>query len=147
MDAMGYKARVQRAREALVDAADASRQLEVRVRGLGRSREHGQVAAQRVVVVIGRQPAAVEHEPQRVRDDGRLDALIDARELGHDGRRRAAETAAAPVVLELDLARDRHRGVGVDLEQVRLDMSDDSMPAKFTLGESFTYVVMPISGA
>jgi len=33
------------------------------------------------------------------------------------------------------------------LEQVRLDMSDDSMPAKFTLGESFTYVVMPISGA
>ena len=33
------------------------------------------------------------------------------------------------------------------MEQVRLDMSDDSMPAKFTLGESFTYVVMPISGA
>ncbi len=34
-----------------------------------------------------------------------------------------------------------------EMEQVRLDMSDDSMPAKFTLGESFTYVVMPISGA
>ena len=34
-----------------------------------------------------------------------------------------------------------------DLNEVRLDMSDDSMPAKFTLGESFTYVVMPISGA
>jgi DNA polymerase III subunit beta len=33
------------------------------------------------------------------------------------------------------------------MDQVRLDMSDDSMPAKFTLGESFTYVVMPISGA
>ena len=33
------------------------------------------------------------------------------------------------------------------LDQIRLDMSDDSMPAKFTLGESFTYVVMPISGA
>lgn len=32
------------------------------------------------------------------------------------------------------------------LDQVRLDMSDDAMPAKFTLGESFTYVVMPISG-
>ncbi|HEX5052600.1 MAG TPA: DNA polymerase III subunit beta [Planctomycetota bacterium] len=32
-------------------------------------------------------------------------------------------------------------------DQIRLDMSDDSMPAKFTLGESFTYVVMPISGA
>ena len=34
-----------------------------------------------------------------------------------------------------------------DLDEIRLDMSDDSMPAKFTLGESFTYVVMPISGA
>lgn len=34
-----------------------------------------------------------------------------------------------------------------ELDRVRLDMSDDSMPAKFTLGESFTYVVMPISGA
>lgn len=33
------------------------------------------------------------------------------------------------------------------MEQIRLDMSDDSMPAKLTLGESFTYVVMPISGA
>jgi DNA polymerase-3 subunit beta len=33
-----------------------------------------------------------------------------------------------------------------DLDAVRLDMSDDSMPAKFTLGESFTYIVMPISG-
>lgn len=33
-----------------------------------------------------------------------------------------------------------------ELDTVRLDMSDDSMPAKFTLGESFTYVVMPISG-
>lgn len=34
-----------------------------------------------------------------------------------------------------------------DLEAVRLDMSDESMPVKFTLGESFTYVVMPISGS
>ena len=33
------------------------------------------------------------------------------------------------------------------LDTVRLDMSDDSMPAKFTLGESFTYIVMPISGS
>lgn len=33
------------------------------------------------------------------------------------------------------------------LDTIRLDMSDDSMPAKFMLGESFTYVVMPISGA
>lgn len=33
-----------------------------------------------------------------------------------------------------------------DLEEIRLDMSDDSMPAKFSLGEAFTYVVMPISG-
>jgi len=34
-----------------------------------------------------------------------------------------------------------------DQDTVRLDMIDDSMPAKFTLGESFTYVVMPISGS
>jgi DNA polymerase-3 subunit beta len=34
-----------------------------------------------------------------------------------------------------------------DLDTIRLDMSDDSMPAKFTLGESFTYVVMPISSS
>ena len=34
-----------------------------------------------------------------------------------------------------------------DLDEIRLDIKDDSMPAKFTLGESFTYVVMPISGA
>lgn len=34
-----------------------------------------------------------------------------------------------------------------ELDQIRLDMSDDSMPAKFTLGEAFTYVVMPISGS
>lgn len=30
---------------------------------------------------------------------------------------------------------------------VRLDMSDDSTPAKMTLGEAFTYVLMPISGS
>lgn len=34
-----------------------------------------------------------------------------------------------------------------ELDVVRLDMTDESMPAKFTLGESFTYIVMPISGA
>lgn len=34
-----------------------------------------------------------------------------------------------------------------DLEEIRLDMSDDAMPAKFVLGEAFTYVVMPISGS
>lgn len=34
-----------------------------------------------------------------------------------------------------------------NLDVVRLDMSDESMPVKFTLGESFTYVVMPISGS
>lgn len=34
-----------------------------------------------------------------------------------------------------------------DQEVVRLDMSDDSTPAKMTLGESFTYVLMPISGS
>jgi DNA polymerase III subunit beta len=34
-----------------------------------------------------------------------------------------------------------------DLEVLRLDMSDDSTPAKMTLGESFTYILMPISGS
>jgi DNA polymerase-3 subunit beta len=34
-----------------------------------------------------------------------------------------------------------------DLDTVRLDMSDDSTPAKMTLGESFTYILMPISGS
>ena len=30
---------------------------------------------------------------------------------------------------------------------VRLDMSDESTPAKMTLGEAFTYILMPISGS
>ena len=34
-----------------------------------------------------------------------------------------------------------------DQDTVRLDMTDDETPAKFTLGESFTYVLMPISSA
>ena len=34
-----------------------------------------------------------------------------------------------------------------DLETVRLDMTDEETPAKFTLGESFTYILMPISSA
>jgi DNA polymerase-3 subunit beta len=34
-----------------------------------------------------------------------------------------------------------------DLEMVRIDMTDDSTPAKFTLGESYTYILMPISGS
>ena len=34
-----------------------------------------------------------------------------------------------------------------DQDVVRLDMSDDSKPAKLTLGEAFTYVLMPISGS
>ena len=34
-----------------------------------------------------------------------------------------------------------------DLDVVRLDMSDDSTPAKMSLGESFTYILMPISGS
>ncbi len=33
-----------------------------------------------------------------------------------------------------------------DSEVVRIDLTDESTPAKFTLGESFTYVLMPISG-
>jgi len=34
-----------------------------------------------------------------------------------------------------------------DQGTVRLDMTDEETPAKFTLGESFTYVLMPISSA
>lgn len=34
-----------------------------------------------------------------------------------------------------------------DQEIVRIDMTDDSTPAKFTLGESYTYILMPISGS
>ena len=34
-----------------------------------------------------------------------------------------------------------------DQDVIRLDMSDDSTPAKMTLGESFTYILMPISGS
>lgn len=34
-----------------------------------------------------------------------------------------------------------------DLEIVRIDMTDDATPAKFSLGESYTYILMPISGS
>lgn len=34
-----------------------------------------------------------------------------------------------------------------DQDTVRLDMTDEETPAKFSLGESFTYVLMPISSA
>jgi DNA polymerase-3 subunit beta len=34
-----------------------------------------------------------------------------------------------------------------DTDVVQLGMSDDSTPAKLTLGESFTYILMPISGS
>lgn len=34
-----------------------------------------------------------------------------------------------------------------DLEVIRMDMTDDSTPAKFAMGESYTYVLMPISGS
>ena len=30
---------------------------------------------------------------------------------------------------------------------LRIDMTDDSTPAKFTLGEAYTYILMPISGS
>ncbi len=34
-----------------------------------------------------------------------------------------------------------------DIENLRVDMTDESTPAKFTLGESYSYVLMPISGS
>jgi len=66
---------------------------------------------------------------------GRADVAIDARVKG----------AGGSINFNPDYILEALRQC--DLEEVRLDMSDDSMPAKFTLGESFTYVVMPISGA
>jgi DNA polymerase-3 subunit beta len=65
---------------------------------------------------------------------GRADITIDAEVRG----------AGGSVNLNPDFLLE---GLRVsEQEQIRLDMSDDSMPAKLTLGESFTYVVMPISG-
>jgi DNA polymerase-3 subunit beta len=65
---------------------------------------------------------------------GRADVTIDAEVRG----------AGGAVNLNPDFLLE---GLRVSQqEQIRLDMSDDSMPAKLTLGESFTYVVMPISG-
>lgn len=66
---------------------------------------------------------------------GRADVSIDANVKG----------AGGSISLNPDYILEALRAC--ELEQVRLDMSDDSMPAKFTLGESFTYVVMPISGS
>jgi len=82
-------------------------------------------------------------------------------DVGDSGLRLTAESSArgrADVTMDVNL-----KGAGgainfnpdyilealrvCDLDLVRLDMSDDSMPAKFTLGEAFTYVVMPISGS
>ena len=34
-----------------------------------------------------------------------------------------------------------------DLEVIRMDMTDDATPAKFMLGEAYTYILMPISGS
>ncbi|MBK8980474.1 MAG: DNA polymerase III subunit beta [Planctomycetes bacterium] len=34
-----------------------------------------------------------------------------------------------------------------DREIIRIDMTDDSTPARFALGETYTYVLMPISGS
>ncbi len=34
-----------------------------------------------------------------------------------------------------------------DLETIRIDMTDDATPARFSLGENYTYVLMPISGS
>lgn len=66
---------------------------------------------------------------------GRADVSIEAAVKGSGGS----------INFNPDYILEALRQCGLD--QVRLDMSDDSMPAKFTLGESFTYVVMPISGA
>jgi len=66
---------------------------------------------------------------------GRADVTMDVRVKG----------AGGAINLNPDFLLEALRVCG--LETFRLDMTDDSMPAKLTLGESFTYVVMPISGS
>ena len=65
---------------------------------------------------------------------GRADVIMDVVSKG----------AGGPISFNPDYILEALRVC--EQETVRLDMIDDSMPAKFTLGESFTYVVMPISG-
>ena len=65
---------------------------------------------------------------------GRADVCIDVDVKG----------AGCSVAFNPDFVLDALRVT--DSEVVRIDLTDESTPAKFTLGESFTYVHMPISG-
>src|SRR5690606_24953046 len=65
---------------------------------------------------------------------GRADVAIDVEVKG----------AGCNVAFNPDFVLDALRAS--DSEVVRIDLTDESTPAKFTLGESFTYVLMPISG-
>lgn len=65
---------------------------------------------------------------------GRADVCLDVDVKG----------AGCTVAFNPDFVLDALRVA--DAEVVRIDLTDESTPAKFTLGESFTYVLMPISG-
>ncbi|MEZ5966609.1 MAG: DNA polymerase III subunit beta [Planctomycetota bacterium] len=65
---------------------------------------------------------------------GRADVCIDVDVKG----------AGCTVAFNPDFVLDALRVADSDV--VRIDLTDESTPAKFTLGESFTYVLMPISG-
>jgi len=65
---------------------------------------------------------------------GRGDVCIDVDVKG----------AGCTVAFNPDFVLDALRVADTDV--VRIDLTDESTPAKFTLGESFTYVLMPIGG-
>ncbi len=68
-------------------------------------------------------------------DVGRADVSIDVQLKG----------AGGPINFNPDFVLEALRATERDV--VRLDMTDDATPAKFTLDEAFTYVLMPISGS
>lgn len=65
---------------------------------------------------------------------GRADVCVDVDVKG----------AGCSVTFNPDFVLDALRVADSDV--VRIDLTDESTPAKFSLGESFTYVLMPISG-
>lgn len=68
-------------------------------------------------------------------DIGRADVTMDAHVKG----------AGGSINFNPDYVLDALRAS--DRETVRLDITDESTPAKFILGEAFTYVLMPIGGS
>jgi DNA polymerase-3 subunit beta len=78
------------------------------------------------------QPGALELSAES--QSGRADVSMDADVKG----------AGGAITFNPDYVLDALKVA--ELETIRIDMSDDSTPAKFQLGEAFTYVLMPIGG-